>query len=260
MLVDSHAHLLSIEDPAGAVSRAGDEGVGKIISIGTGIESSLATMELSRKYRGVYVSVGIHPHSASGFSEEAMREFEGMAEDPKVVAIGETGLDYHYMNSPREDQVRSFEAHMELAGRCGLPFVVHVRDADEDLLSMLRGTDLGPRPGVIHCFSGDYETAKKYLDLGFFISFSGIVTFKRAGEVRDAAARIPIERLLYETDSPYLAPVPRRGKPNEPCNVVYVARLIAELRGLSLEEFTRIVFENVTELFPKVSRDKDGLI
>lgn len=260
MLVDSHAHLLSIEDPAGAVSRAGDEGVGKIISIGTGIESSLATMELSRKYRGVYVSVGIHPHSASGFSEEAMREFEEMTQDLKVVAIGETGLDYHYMNSSREDQVRSFEAHMELAGRCGLPFVVHVRDADEDLLSMLRGTDLGPRPGVIHCFSGNYETAKKYLDLGFFISFSGIVTFKRAGEVRDAAARIPIERLLYETDSPYLAPVPRRGKPNEPCNVVYVARLIAELRGLSLEEFTRIVFENVTELFPKVSRDKDGLI
>ena len=260
MLVDSHAHLLSIEDPAGAVSRAGDEGVGKIISIGTGIESSLATMELSRKYRGVYVSVGIHPHSASGFSEEAMREFEEMTQDLKVVAIGETGLDYHYMNSSREDQVRSFEAHMELAGRCGLPFVVHVRDADEDMLSMLRGTDLGPRPGVIHCFSGNYETAKKYLDLGFFISFSGIVTFKRAGEVRDAAARIPIERLLYETDSPYLAPVPRRGKPNEPCNVVYVARLIAELRGLSLEEFTRIVFENVTELFPKVSRDKDGLI
>ncbi len=260
MLVDSHAHLLSVEDPEGAVSRAAAEGVGKIISIGTGIESSLATVELSRKYRGVYVSVGIHPHSASGFSEEAMREFETMTEDPKVVAIGETGLDYHYMNSPREDQVRSFEAHMDLAGRRGLPFVVHVRDAEEDLLSMLREANLGQRPGVIHCFSGDYETAKKYLDLGFFISFSGIVTFRRAGEVRDAAARIPIERLLYETDSPYLAPVPRRGKPNEPCNVVYVARLISELRGLPLEEFTRIVFENVTELFPKVSKDGDGLI
>ncbi|MDE0291980.1 MAG: TatD family hydrolase [Candidatus Dadabacteria bacterium] len=260
MLVDSHAHLLSIEDPVGAVSKAAAEGVGKIISIGTGIESSLATIEFSRKYRGVYVSVGIHPHSASSFNEEVMREFEGMAEDPKVVAIGETGLDYHYMNSPREDQIRSFEAHMGLARRRNLPFVVHVRDAEDELLSMLRGADLGPVPGVIHCFSGDYETAKKYLDLGFFISFSGIVTFKRAEEVRDAAARIPIERLLYETDSPYLAPVPQRGKPNEPCNVVYVARLISKLRGLSLEEFTQIVFENVTELFPKVSNDKDGLI
>lgn len=260
MLVDSHAHLLSLEDPEGAVSRAAAEGVGKIISIGTGVESSLSTVELSRKYRGVYVSVGIHPHSASGFSDEVMREIGGMLEDPKVVAIGETGLDYHYMNSPREDQIRSFEAHMELARTHSLPFVVHVRDADEELLSMLRGVDLGPRPGVIHCFSGDYETAKRYLDLGFFISFSGIVTFKRAEEVRDAAAKIPMERLLYETDSPYLAPVPERGKPNEPRNVVYVARLLSQLRGLSLEEFTQVVFENMTELFPKVLKDKDGLI
>ncbi len=260
MLVDSHAHLLSLEDPVDAVSRAAAEGIGKIISIGTGLESSNATVELSRKYKGVYVSVGIHPHSASDFSEEVMGELGGMLEDPKVVAVGETGLDYHYMNSPREDQIRSFEAHMELARRHSLPFVVHVRDADEDLLSMLRGTDFGTKPGVIHCFSGDYQTAKKYLDLGFYISFSGIVTFKRAEEVRDAAAKIPIERLLYETDSPYLAPVPERGKPNEPRNVVYVARLISQLRGLSFEEFTSIVFENVTELFPKVSKDKDGLI
>ncbi len=260
MLVDSHAHLLSIEDPEGAVSRASAEGVGKIISIGTGIESSLATIEFSRKYRGVYVSVGVHPHSASDFSEQVMREFDAMAEDPRVVAIGETGLDYHYMSSPREDQIRSFEAHIELAGRHGLPFVVHARDADEELLSILRSADLSSKPGVIHCFSGDYETARKYLDLGFFISFSGIATFKRAEEVRDAAAKIPIDRLLYETDSPYLAPVPRRGKPNEPCNVVYVARLLSELRGLSFEQFTESVFENVLELFPKVSGDREGLI
>ena len=260
MLVDSHAHLLSLEDPADALSRAAAEGIGKIISIGTGLESSHATIELSRKYKGVYVSVGIHPHSASDFSEEVMGELEGMLEGPKVVAVGETGLDYHYMNSPKGDQIRSFEAHMELAKRHSLPFVVHIRDADEELLSIFRGRDLGTKPGVIHCFSGDYQTAKKYLDLGFYISFSGIVTFKRAEEVRDAASKIPIERLLYETDSPYLAPVPQRGKPNEPRNVVYVARLISKLRGLSLEEFTQIVFENVTELFPKVSKDMDGLI
>jgi len=260
MLLDSHAHLLSLEDPEGAVSRAAAEGVGKIVSIGTGIESSLATIEFSRKYRGVYVSVGIHPHSASSFSEQAVREIEGMLEDSKVVALGETGLDYHYMNSSREDQIQSFEAHMRLARSHSLPFVVHVRNADEELLSMLRCANLSSQPGVIHCFSGNYETAKKYLDLGFFISFSGIVTFKRAEEVRDAAAKIPIERLLYETDSPYLAPVPKRGKPNEPCNVVYVARLISQIRGLPLEEFTSIVFENMTELFPKISKDRDGLI
>ena len=260
MLVDSHAHLLSLEDPIEAVSRAAEEGVGKIISIGTGLESSLATVELSRKYRGVYVSVGIHPHSASDFSEEVMREIEEMVKDPKVVAVGETGLDYHYMNSPREDQIRSFEAHMELSRRHSLPFVVHVRDADGEMLEILRGMDLGANPGVIHWVSGDYQTARKYLDLGFFISFSGIVTFRRAREVRDAASKIPIERLLYETDSPYLAPVPERGKPNEPRNVVHVARLVSELRGLPLEEFTSIVFENMTELFAKVSKDRDGLI
>jgi len=149
---------------------------------------------------------------------------------------------------------------MTLARSHSLPFVVHVRNADEELLSMLRRSDLSSQPGVIHCFSGNYETAKKYLDLGFFISFSGIATFKRAEEVRDAAAKIPIERLLYETDSPYLTPVPKRGKPNEPCNVVYVARLISQIRGLPLEEFTSIVFENMTELFPKISKDRDGLI
>ena len=259
-MVDSHAHLLSLEDPAGAVSRAADEGVGKIISIGTGLESSLATVEFSRRYRGVYVSVGIHPHSASDFGERVMLGIERMLEDPKVVAVGETGLDYHYMNSPREDQIRSFEAHIELARKYSLPFVVHVRDADEELLELLRGVDLGPKPGVIHCFAGDYETARKYLDLGFYISFSGIVTFKRAEEVRDAAAKIPIGRLLYETDSPYLAPVPERGRPNEPRNVVHVARLISKLRGLPLEEFTSIVFENMTELFAKVSRNRDGLV
>ena len=259
-MVDSHAHLLSLEDPAGAVSRAAEEGVGKIISIGTGLESSLATVEFSRRYRGVYVSVGIHPHSASDFCERVMLGIERMLEDPKVVAVGETGLDYHYMNSPREDQIKSFEAHIELARKYSLPFVVHVRDANEELLELLRGADLGPRPGVIHCFSGNYETARKYLDLGFYISFSGIVTFKRAEEVRDAAAKIPIERLLYETDSPYLAPVPERGRPNEPRNVVHVAGLISKLRGLPLEEFTSIVFENMTELFAKVSRNRDGLV
>lgn len=260
MIVDSHAHLLSLEDPDAAVIRAAERGVGRIVSIGTGIRSSLDTLEFSKKYGGVYVSVGIHPHSASDFSEEAMGEFERMLADPKTVALGETGLDYHYMNSPREDQIRSFEAHVALARSRSLPFVVHVRDADAELLELLRGFSLGENPGVIHCFSGDYGTARKYLDLGFFISFSGIVTFKRAEEVRDAAARIPMKRLLCETDSPYLAPVPERGKPNEPANVVHVAKLLCELRGLSLEEFSEAVFENLTVLFARMPKDRSGLV
>lgn len=260
MIVDSHAHLLSLEDPGEAVLRAAERGVGRIVSIGTGLRSSLDTLEFSKKYGGVYVSVGIHPHSASDFDEDIMGEFERMLEDPRTVALGETGLDYHYMNSSREDQIRSFEAHVELARRHSLPFVVHVRDADADMLELLRGFSLGDNPGVIHCFSGDWETAKKYLDLGFFISFSGIVTFKKAEEVRDAAARIPMDRLLCETDSPYLAPVPERGKPNEPANVVHVAEVLCGLRGLSLEEFAEAAFENLANLFTKMPKDRRGLL
>lgn len=259
MPVDSHAHLLSLEDPEGAVAEAAERGVDTIISIGTGLRSSLDTLEFSRNYPGIYVSIGIHPHSASDFRAETMKEFEEMTRDPKVVALGETGLDYHYMNSPREDQIRSFESHVDLALSVSLPFVIHVRDADRELLEILRGFPLGERPGVIHCFSGDYETAKRYVDLGFFISFSGIVTFRKADEVRDAAARIPIERLLCETDSPYLSPVPERGKPNRPANVVHVAEVLRGLRGLSSEEFEVAVFENLTDLFGKIPKNVRGL-
>ncbi len=260
MLIDSHAHLLSLESPDDAVLRAEAEGVGRIISIGTGVQSSLDTIEFSKEHGGVYVSVGIHPHSASDFSAEAMIEMEKMLEDPKVVAVGETGLDYHYMNSPKEDQIKSFEAHAELARKYSLPLVVHVRDAHRELIDMLRGMEPVEKPGVIHCFSGDYHTAKEYLCLGFFISFSGMVTFNRSAELRDAASKIPLERILCETDSPYLTPVPYRGKPNEPRNVVYVVRLISELRGLSFEEFSKIVSENVTELFGKMSNYGKGFV
>ncbi len=260
MLIDSHAHLLSLENPDDAVLRAEAEGVGKIISIGTGVESSLDTIEFSKKYSGVYASVGIHPHSASDFSAEATVEMERMLADPKVVALGETGLDYHYMNSPKEDQIKSFEAHVELAKKYSLPFVVHVRDAHRELIDMLCGMELGEKPGVIHCFSGDYQTAKEYLCLDFFISFSGMVTFNRSAELRDVALKIPAEKILFETDSPYLSPVPHRGKPNEPRNVVYVAKQISELRGLSLEEFSGIVSENATELFGKIPNDGKGLV
>ncbi len=260
MLIDSHAHMLSLEDPEGAVSRAAEQGLGKIISIGTGVQSSIDNIEFSRKYEGVYVAVGIHPHSASDYNEKTIREIESLLKDPKVVAIGETGLDYHYMNSPKEDQINSFEAQIDLASKHALPFVIHVRDADRHVLEILKNFSLSSRPGVIHCFSGDYETAKKYIDLDFFISFSGIATFKNAEMVREAAAKIPIEKLLYETDSPYLAPVPERGKPNEPCKVIHVARLISKLRNLPFEEFTAVVFENMTGLFGKISKDQKNLI
>ncbi len=260
MLIDSHAHILSLEDPEAAVERASEVGVGKIISIGTGLESSINTVELTKKYNGIYSSIGIHPHTASSYTDEVMSEFEKLLDDPKVVGLGETGLDYHYMNSTKEEQIRSCEAHIYLATKHSLPFVIHIRDADDDLIEILKTKNLNENPGVIHCFSSNWDYAKKYLDLGFFISFSGILTFKRAEEIRDVAKKSPIDRVLYETDSPYLAPVPKRGKDNEPCYVEYVATLLAEIKDLSLDELNDQILENVCTLFHKIPKDKTSLI
>ena len=260
MLIDSHAHILSLEDPIGAVERASDTGVGKIISIGTGLESSFNTVELTKQYNGIYASIGIHPHTASSYTDDVMSEFEKMLSDPKVVGLGETGLDYHYMNSTKEEQMRSCESHIDLATKHSLPFVIHIRDGDDDLIDLLKTKNLKDNPGVIHCFSSNWDYAKKYLDLGFFISFSGILTFKRAEEIREAAKNVPIDKILYETDSPYLAPVPKRGKDNEPCYVEYIATLLAEIKGLSLDELNDQILDNVTILFNKIPKDKTPLI
>lgn len=260
MLIDSHAHILSLEDPEGAVKRAAEAGVGKIISIGTGIESSRNTVQFAKSYNGIYAAVGIHPHTASSYTEELMGEFEKLLDDPKVVGIGETGLDYHYMNSTKEEQMESCEAHIDLATKHGFPFIIHIREADEDLVDLLKRKNLKEDPGVIHCFSSDLEYAKKYLDLGFFISFSGILTFKRAEVIRNAARELPVERILYETDSPYLAPVPKRGKDNEPSFVQYVANVLAKVKGLTLDELNEQILDNVTALFTKIPKDRKELI
>ncbi len=254
MLIDTHAHLVSLEDVEIAVNRAYEAGVAKIISVSTGLDSSYATIEIADTYESVFAAVGIHPHSASQYTEETFSKIEDTISRKKVVAVGETGLDYHYMNSPKEIQIESFRAHIDMATRFTLPFVVHVREADEDMLSILRESDLNENPGVIHCFSGNYETAKQYLELGFFISFSGIVTFNRAAEVREAAKNIPFDRVLIETDSPYLAPVPLRGKKNEPANVKYVAQVVAEVRGVDIQTLQEQLLKNTLELFPGIER------
>ncbi len=259
-MIDSHAHILSLEDPVGAITRASEAGVGKIISIGTGIESSKGTVELTHKYNGIFASVGIHPHAASSYSDSLMGEFEALLDEPKVVGIGETGLDYFYMNSSKEEQMISCEAHIDLATKYNLPFVIHIRGADDDLIDLFKIKDMNENPGVIHCFSSHYEIARKYLDLGFYISFSGILTFNKADDVRAAAKNIPLDRILYETDSPYLAPVPKRGKKNEPAYVQYIAGLLAEIKGLSVEELNDQVLDNITNLFSKIPKDKTGLI
>jgi len=254
MLIDTHAHLVSLEDVEGAVNRAYEAGVAKIISVSTGLDSSYATIEIANVYESVFAAVGIHPHSASQYTEETFSKIEDTVLEKRVVAVGETGLDYHYMNSPKEIQIESFRAHINMATRFTLPFIVHVREADEDMLSILRESDLKKNPGVIHCFSGNYEMAKQYLELGFFISFSGIVTFNRAADIREAAKKIPFDRILIETDSPYLAPVPLRGKKNEPANVKYIAQVVAEARGIDTKTLQEQLLKNTLELFPKIEQ------
>ena len=252
MLIDTHAHLVSLEDPDGAVQNAAEAGIVNIISMATGLDSCYTTIEIANKHEQVYAAVGIHPHAASGYTEEVIKEIEGLTTEEKVVAVGETGLDYHYMNSPKEIQIESFSAHVDMGTRLGLPFVVHVRDADEDMIDILSSASLNENPGVIHCFSGNWDTARKYLDLGFFISFSGIVTFNRAEELREAARKVPFDRILVETDSPYLAPVPHRGKPNEPANVKYVAEVVAKVRDVDMPTLENQLLENTKTLFSNI--------
>lgn len=249
MLTDTHAHLDSLEDPEGAVERARSNGVERIISISSGLESSKNTLAFAGGREGIYAAVGVHPHAAASADAETLSAIEELAGSPGVVAIGETGLDYFYMNSDKETQIRSFTGQIDIARRRALPIVIHVRDADEDLVGILKSEDVSEKRGVIHCFTGNYETAKRYLDLGFYISFSGIVTFKRSDELRAAAARVPSGRILIETDSPYLAPVPFRGKPNEPAYVRHTAETVAEVRGLTTEELARLTSENASRLF-----------
>lgn len=253
MLIDTHAHLVSLEDPDLAVQRATENGIGKIISMATGLDSCYTTIEIANKYEQVYAAVGIHPHAASSYTTEVISKIEGLTGEDKVVAVGETGLDYHYMNSPKEIQIESFSAHVDMATRLNLPFVVHVREADEDMINILTAANLNENPGVIHCFSGNWEMAQKYLDLGFFISFSGIVTFNRAEELREAAKNVPFDRILIETDSPYLAPVPHRGKPNEPANVRHVADMIAKVRDVDIPTLEDQLIKNTKTLFSNIN-------
>ncbi|MBI2486178.1 MAG: TatD family hydrolase [Deltaproteobacteria bacterium] len=249
MLIDTHAHLEMLEGVLDVIQRARDSGVERILAVSSDLPSSKRSVEISKNFPDVFAAVGIHPHEASSLNDELFSEIESLAGEQKVLAIGETGLDYHYMHSPREVQIYSFRRHIELAKRVRLPLVIHVRDAHEDVLEVLREENTRDMGAVIHCFTGDYPTAKQYIDEGFYISFSGVLTFKNAEDIREAARKIPFKRILVETDSPYLAPIPFRGKRNEPAYVKYVAQKIAELRGVSLEEIEEQTTTNAKNLF-----------
>ncbi|MCH7518348.1 MAG: TatD family hydrolase [Candidatus Dadabacteria bacterium] len=249
MLIDSHAHLVSLENLPEVLQRAQENNINKIVSISSDIPSTEATISLAEEYDYIFATTGVHPHSADQMSEEVLIGIDHFAENDKVVAIGETGLDYFYMNSEKEVQIDSFTEHIRLGKKHNLPIIIHVRNADQDMIEILTKESAADTPGVIHCFTGDYDTAKKYLDLGYYISFSGIVTYKRSEELREAAKKIPKDKILIETDSPYLAPVPHRGKPNEPSYVKHVAETISNVRGISFDEIAEITKANAEKLF-----------
>ncbi len=248
LLFDTHAHL-DYFDPtevSDVLSRAGAAGVGRILTIGTDMRSSRRAIELASA-PDVYAAVGIHPHDADGLDAGSWRELETLARQRPVVAIGETGLDYFRMLSAREAQVEAFERHLELAAQVGLPVIIHCRDAYEDLKVILRAKK--PERAILHCFSSGPDDVQTFLDIGCYISFSGTVTFSNAANLREAAALVPLDRLLIETDCPYLTPHPHRGERNEPAYVKLVAEKIAEVKKAPLSEIVNETTANADNLF-----------
>jgi len=260
MLVDSHCHLnfeqlsSEIDD---VVARARAAGVGHMLTIGTKLREFEGVRAIAERFDDIHCSVGVHPHEAESEGDEvtAAKLIE-LSNHPKVVGIGETGLDYFYEHAPRELQKKSFRLHIEAARETGLPIIVHTRNADADTVKILyEEYEKGPFTGVIHCFSSGWEVAEKSMEIGFYISISGIVTFKPAEELREHVRKIPVEKLLVETDSPYLAPVPKRGKTNEPSFVAHTAAKVAELKGLDPDRLAAITTDNFFNLFNKIERN-----
>lgn len=240
VVIDSHCHLdMEFDADRDAVlARAREAGVAAMVTIGASgpFDANHAAVTLAARHAPVFASVGVHPHEAASVTDETIERIAALAAEPKVVAIGETGLDYHYEHSPRTAQREAFARFIALARRLGLPLSIHLREADDDAVEVLRaerGDEVG---GIIHCFSGDAASARRFLDLGFHLSFSGIVTFKTADALREAARLVPADRLLIETDAPFLAPLPFRGKRNEPALVVQTAARLAEVRGEPLDQ------------------------
>ncbi len=257
MLVDSHCHLdfADFESERDAVlSRAAEAGVGHMVTICTRVHKFDQIKAVAEAYDTVTCSVGTHPHNAGEETDVEVDELVALAEHPKVVAIGEAGLDYHYDNAPRDAQAEGLKRHIKAARITGLPLVIHARSADEDMATILEEAHQadGPFPMVLHCFSSGEDLAKRGVALGAYVSFSGILTFKTAVALRDIAAEVPEDRLLVETDAPYLAPVPHRGKRNEPAFVTNTARILADVREMESGRLADVTTTNFQRLFKKV--------
>jgi TatD DNase family protein len=254
MLIDSHAHIQGKEyagEAAAVIARAREAGVETIIAVGGAgdMSSNTEAVALAGSFPGVYATVGMHPHDAKDVGDEDLKTLQRLAASPKVVAVGETGLDYYYNHSPRETQRQVFSRFIHLARESKMPLVVHERAAAAEAAELLREEGKGEVHGVVHCFTGDYDAARRYLDLGFYLSFTGIITFKNADALRDVVRKVPLERIFIETDSPYLTPVPHRGRRNEPAYVRYVAETVARVRNTSLEQTASVTTANARALF-----------
>jgi len=262
MLIDSHCHLdfpKLAEDESGVLARARTAGVAGMLTIGTRLDQFDRVRAIAERHANIWCSVGVHPHEAKEEGQRTPDRLIEAARHRKVVGIGETGLDFFYEHSPRAEQAESFRAHIAAARQTALPLIVHTRDADDetaDILEEEHGN--GPFPGLIHCFSSGPDVARRALALGLYISISGIVTFKAADGLRAIVRDIPLDRLLVETDAPFLAPVPKRGKTNEPAFVSHTAAKVAELKGVSVDDLAAATTDNFFRLFSKAERARCG--
>lgn len=252
--IDMHAHLDKLEEGVeAALEQAQKAGVKQIVTIGTEPADLPVVLQIAeRHYPQVFCTLGIHPHEGVLYTEEAGLFIRNNLSHPYVIAVGEIGLDYYYQQSPREDQAKAFRAQLEIAREYQMPVEIHTRDAEKETIEILNEFK-GQVTGLIHCFTGTQWLAEKALDLGFNISISGVVTFKNADSLREIVKSIPLDRLHVETDAPFLAPVPQRGKKNTPAFVVHTAQVVADLKNVSLETLSEVTAQNAKKLFPKIS-------
>ena len=256
MFIDSHAHIDGPEfdaDREEVLKRAQAAGVVTILNVGTGDPHSGAlerAVEFGRTHDNIYTAIGTHPHDARHYDDAAEEKIKTLVKNERVIAWGEIGLDFHYDNSPRDVQVEVFKRQLRVARECDVPVIIHTREAEAETIEILRSEYSGTqRGGIFHCFSGSLELAQAALDLGFMISFSGILTFKTAGDLREVAEHVPLARMLIETDCPYLSPIPYRGKRNEPAYVIEVARTLGELYDVELEAMAYLTSDNFRRFF-----------
>lgn len=251
-MVDTHCHLDMAkyhDDLDEVIERAASRGVDRIVTVGIDLQSSREAVNLAERYPGVYATVGIHPHNVGNVTETDYDLLAALTKEPKVVAYGEIGIDLHYNYAPKTEQIKHMSHQLDLAKKANLPVVIHDREAHREIMAVLEKKAPFPAGGVMHCFSGNGEFARRVLELGFYISVPGVVTFKKAEILQAAVREVPLAKLILETDGPFLAPEPRRGRRNEPALVLFTAQRVAELKGTTIDEVARVTTRNAESLF-----------